>query len=306
MKKFLIIKITSIIIIWLLFGITVINNNENGVVFLFGKITDTQLSPGIHYILPYPIETVEKVPVKQVANIVVDDFSESQITKGKGAQYQRETRLKPYCITGDNNIVTIEVTVKYTVWNPVNYLTLSDNVEEIIHNITSQEIIKNTAIYGIDEILTYGKQKLASALLNNIGSELEKIGSGISLSFIDITAIQPPKEIQPAFDDVVNAKVEINKEIYNAEAYRNRIIPQARSKADTKIKESESYAKNEILIAEGETERFSYLSQRYDKDKEGTAMSLYFDLAASIFSNAKEIKTIYPDGKKSDKMIIDM
>ena len=110
-------------IIYLFSGFYKIERSEVGVITRFGKIINKRVMPGLHYKLPFPIDKLYKVPIKQVETIEINDFGTNYWNEeGRAANFFRLTGLDPYCITGDNNIIAISILIKYTISEPEKYL----------------------------------------------------------------------------------------------------------------------------------------------------------------------------------------
>ena len=73
----------GLVFLYLLSGIYSISSNEIGVLQRFGKVVDKDVRPGIHFSLPWPIDKINRVPVKKVETVFIDDFYE----KGDAARY---------------------------------------------------------------------------------------------------------------------------------------------------------------------------------------------------------------------------
>ena len=109
-----------LLLLWLGTGFYQVQPNEEGVVLRFGAYAETT-DAGLHYHLPYPIETVEKVNITQERSInlgLTEAYSTSNVNSlgsGRGNDYKDELRSfnESHMLTGDENIVDINLTI---VW----------------------------------------------------------------------------------------------------------------------------------------------------------------------------------------------
>lgn len=101
--------------LWLASGFYQVQTNEQGVVLRFGKYVDTT-EPGLHYHLPYPIETVEKVSMTQERSINLGVAESSRVSNVSRAF------TESHMLTGDENIVDINLTVVWRIKNAKDYL----------------------------------------------------------------------------------------------------------------------------------------------------------------------------------------
>nr|WP_320015655.1 hypothetical protein [uncultured Desulfobacter sp.] len=111
-----------LVIAYLFSGIYKIDKDSVGVVHRFGAILHPAV-PGLHYKLPWPVDAVFRTPVKQVKTLNLSDFireKDKPITDSRGNAFAFETKIDPYCITGDNNIVAVNMMLKYSAQVLIN------------------------------------------------------------------------------------------------------------------------------------------------------------------------------------------
>lgn len=290
-----------LIIIYILTGFYSIKQNELGVLQRFGKVIDGKVRPGMHYALPWPIDRIDKVPVKEMRSLVIDNFSKSFAPDSPAASFQELTELSPYCISGDNNIVTISLLIKYNITNPVLYLFKIKDSQQLLRDIASTTIIHCLASLPVDEILTYGKKRIEDGVRLKLQRKLDHLESGLDISFIELREVSPPESVQSYFDDVINAKVEKRKMVNDAESYRSQVLPRARANSEKMIQEAYAYKKEKVSHAEGETKRFLAQLTEYRKAKEVSKIRLYLDFIHSVYPSLKEI--IIVDNKEKKKLL---
>ena len=283
---------------YLFAGLYYVDQNQIAVLTRFERIIDGNVMPGLHYALPWPIDRRIKIPVKQVETLVIDDFAGEYEEKSPPARFEQLTGLKPYCITGDNNIVTITLLIKYTVINPVDYLYGVKSGEGIMNHLAATIIIHNLAALGVDEILTFGKKKIENDVKIQLQRQLDSLNSGIGVSFVEIKEINPPKTVQQDFDDVVNAQVDKRKVINVAQSYSNEVISYARSKANLIVAEAESYSNEKLQAAEGDVSRFLSRLEEYKKAPAINRSKYYLDFIREIYPLLEEIRVIDPDRER--------
>ncbi len=286
--------------IYLLTGIYRIEQNEIGVLTRLGKISDSNVQPGLHYALPYPVDKVERIAIKQVKTLKIDTFSYLDLEDGSPTEkFINETGLNPSCITGDNNIVSVSLLIRYTVVNPVAYRYGTRKVEDLIRSVVSSLVMRRMATMNVDTALTAGKRMLQQAVKNGVKNEIGSLEerTGIALTSVEIGKIDPPVEVQDYFDNVVKASVEKKNLSDKAEGYKNRIIPEARTRANEKVQKALSYKRRKILTAEGETNRFISLLEEYKKSKRINREKIYRNFLEKILTNLREIRVVEKTGK---------
>ncbi len=275
-------------------GIYSISQNEIGVLLLFGKIVNDRVSPGIHFSFPWPINSIKKVPVKIIKNIVISDFFQQDFLSSNNPlrPYYDYEGMDPYCITGDNNIVNINCGLQYSISNPKQFLFSVSDPERFLYDLTCNTINHCLAILSVDKTLTYGKREIENYIKNNVQDKLDSLNCGLTVSFVELKSINPPRKVQKYFDDVINSKIDQKKMRSNAESYRNEQIPQANTVANQSVEKARSYQLDVIAKAEGDTSRFIDTLLIYKETKSTTRKKLYLEFIKDVLSEIDEIYII--------------
>ena len=289
-KKFVFYISIVLIMLYVASGIYSIPQTQIGVHQRFGRIINPNVKPGMHYALPWPIDKIDKVPVMIFQRILIDDFSSNLEQDSIPHAFHTMTGLTPNCISGDNNIVNIICAIQYTVSNPVDYLFEVKDNERLLRDIVCNSIIKSLASLQVDEILTYGKRKVENIIKMLTQEKLDNLRCGLIISFVELRDVRPPRTVQVAFDDVINAKIDRRKIVSQAESRRNEQVLQARATATRTIEKARAYKLERILTAHGETERFKKQLEAYHKTENVTKKRLYFEFLRQIFP---EIEKVY-------------
>ncbi|WP_132625234.1 FtsH protease activity modulator HflK, partial [Pseudomonas aeruginosa] len=133
--------------------------------------------------------------------------------------------------------------------------------------------------------------------------------TGITVTQVNIQSAQAPREVQEAFDDVIRAREDEQREKNQAEAYANGVVPEARGQAQRIIEEANGYRDEVISRAQGEADRFSKLLVEYRKAPEVTRERLYLDTMQEVFSQTSKVLVTGQQGQNNllylplDKMI---
>jgi len=286
-------------IIYLFSGFYKIERSEVGVITRFGKIINKRVMPGLHYKLPFPIDKLYKVPIKQVETIEINDFGTNYWNEeGRAANFFRLTGLDPYCITGDNNIIAISILIKYTISEPEKYLFGTFNPAKIVKTVSPSIILKSIATKKVDNVLTISQGLIRREIKIELQKILNKLNSGISISFVEIKKISPPPDIQPFFDQVINAKSDTLKRINEAKGYASKETALARAYKDTITQQAKSFKQNKILHSQGVVSSFLSKLSEYKKSPKITRKNIYLNFLKSFYPKLKEIRIIDKTGKK--------
>jgi membrane protease subunit HflK len=273
-----------LLIFWLLSGIYIVAPDEIGVVKRFGSMVYTT-TPGPHYHLPYPIETVIKPPVTKVRRV---EIGFRTIAEGPPSRYQAVPD-ESLMLTGDENIVDIQFIVQYRIKDAAAYLfnvmgpdsTVKDAAEAAMRQVVGRS--------KIDEALTTGKLKLqqdTKQLLQNI---LDNYEAGIAIDAVQLQDVHPPQEVIQAFKDVASAKEDKVKYINDSQGYANDILPKANGRAAEIVNEALAYQQTKINYAQGDANRFLQTLTEYLNAKEITKKRMYLETMEEVLERAQKV-----------------
>jgi modulator of FtsH protease HflK len=259
----------------LLTAIHTVGPEEEGVVINLGKYSRT-VPPGLNFILPYGIEKIYKIPVQRQLK---QEFGfRTTSAASAGSQYsKRSYSVESLMLTGDLNLADVEWVVQYRIVDSYKYLFMVRNAEEALRDMSEAAVRKIVGDRTVNEVLTVGRQEVASAvevLLQNMCDEYE---NGIRIDQVVLQDVNPPENVKPSFNAVNQAQQERETLINQAESEYNRVVPRARGEAEETIQLAEGYALSRVNNAKGEAERFSAFYEEYTKAPEVTKKRLYLE-----------------------------
>ena len=106
---------------------------------------------------------------------------------------------------------------------------------------------------------------------------------------INIEDARPPNEVKAAYDDVIEAREDLERLVNEAQAYSNGIIPEARGEAQRLREEAEGYSSQVVSKSEGEANRFVALLEEYKKAPQVTRERLYIDAIEKVMTDSTKI-----------------
>ena len=275
---------------YLCLGFYQIKTEELGVLTFLGKVVDKRVRPGLHYTVPWPFSKVYKVPVKKAHRFVMDDFYQNSGTDSRAGKFKDLTGgLESYCLSGDNNAIEIQLFVQYRISNPFDYLFANADQTSLLRDIICREIIRLLATRPVDLILTAGKTEIKDLLQLNAQKKLDENRTGLRIVRVDIDDVRPPVSVQAAFDDVINARIDMQRLISGAQSYRNEEVARAEADADGIIKKAHSYRNQVTADATGRSERFLEQLRPYRSYPEITARRFYLEFMRECLTRLNNI-----------------
>jgi membrane protease subunit HflK len=265
------------IVLYFTSGIYSVKSSEMAILQRFGKMIDDKIQPGIHYALPWPIDSVKHIPIRKIRRLVIDDFTEKK---------------NAYSITGDNHLINLKCVIQYTVSDPAAYVFQSEEPELVLKELAAQALIHAIARMTIDEALTRGKTQIASFVRQHIQNNLEKTQTGLFISFVELSSIEPPPYVKRYFSDVVESQMDKQKLIHEAESYRNKTLPDAKADAARILEEARGYYRTSILKAKADTEGFEKILLSVKSNKKAAKATLYRETISQIVKKVKKFHLV--------------
>jgi membrane protease subunit HflK len=106
---------------------------------------------------------------------------------------------------------------------------------------------------------------------------MNRYDNGLHIITVELQDVVPPERVQPAFNEVNEARQELERMINEANREVNQAIPRAEGTANRVIAEAEGYATERVNRALGETARFSAVLAEYRDAPEVTRSRMYLE-----------------------------
>jgi membrane protease subunit HflK len=275
--------------IWLCSGFFIIQEGQAGVVLTFGKYSYTAKS-GINWHLPWPIQTEETVNLSGVRSVEV----------GRPVLIKATNQKDSSMLTEDENIIDVRFAVQYRLKDPTDYLFNNRDPDAAVVQAAETAVREIVARSKMDTVLYEGREKIGIDLANSIQKILDSYKAGIYVTSVTVQNVQPPEQVQAAFDDAVKAGQDQERLKSEGEAYANDIIPRAKGTAARLIQEAEGYKARVVATAEGDAARFKQILTEYSRAPQVTRDRMYIDTMREIYNNVTKVLV---DTNKSNSLL---
>lgn len=255
----------AVFVIWFGMGIYQVNQQELAVVLRFGKYHET-VEPGLQWNPP-----------------LIDEVSKINVTRVRSSTHSG------LMLTEDENMISVELSVQYTVSNPKDFLLAVRDPELSLHHATESALRHVVGSSAMHDVLTDGRENIAIEIQARLQNYLNDYTTGIQVAKVNVEETRPPREVQAAFDDVIKAREDEQRVKNEAEAYANGIVPEARGMAQRLIEEASAYKQSVIAQAQGQAARFEALLAEYKRAPEVTRERLYIEAIESVMTNSSKV-----------------
>jgi membrane protease subunit HflK len=278
-----------VVFLWLVSGFFIVQEGQTGIVLTFGKYSHSA-QPGFNWRWPYPIQAHETVNLAQVRTVEV----------GYRSNIRNKLARESLMLTDDENIIDIQFAVQYRLKDASAWVFSNRDQEETVKQVAETAIREVVGKAKMDFVLYEGREKVAfdtSSLMQQI---LDRYNIGVLVTNVTMQAVQPPEQVQAAFDDAVKAGQDRERQKNEGQAYANDVVPKARGAASRLLQESEGYRARVVANAQGEASRFSKVLVEYQRAPGVMRDRMYIDTMQQIFSSTTKIMV---DTKSNNSMI---
>lgn len=264
-----------------------VDESEQAVILTFGEVEEGISEPGLHFKLPWPIQSVETLS-KETFSL---QFGFEQ-KNGEIQDFPDETKM----ITGDENIVLADLVVQWKIINPEKYLFNTNSPEEVLYDATSASVRSIIGSSKIDDALTSGKAEIEAEVRDLLSTLVEKYDIGVSILAVKLQDVELPNDdVRKAFTDVTDARETMNTKINEANKYRNQKINEAKGEKDALIFRAQGEKAARIEGARGDVAVFNALYGEYEGNPEITKERLVIETLEQVLPGA-EIYIMNDDG----------
>lgn len=287
----------AIVLVWgVLSAMYTVQPEERGVVKRFGQVIKIA-DPGLHFRLPFGIDEVQLVATERVLKEEFGFRTEGYATER--SQYSKQGFPdESLMLSGDLNMIDVEWVVQYRISDPMKYLYSLREPVRTLRDI-SESVMRRTVGNRLgSEVLTIGRVEISTSARDEIQRIMKLYDTGVTVITVELQDVVPPPAVQPAFNEVNEARQELERMVNEATKRANQELPRAQGEAQRLIAEAEGYAAERVNQAKGETSRFLAMLKEYRVAPEVTRTRLYLETMNWLLPRLGSI-VVVKDGQAS-------
>jgi membrane protease subunit HflK len=265
-------------LIWLGSGFFIVQAGQQAVVTSFGRYSHTA-DAGFQWRMPYPFQAHETVNVTQLRTAEV----------GRNAVIAATGLRDSSMLTQDENIVDIRFTVQYRLKDARAFLFENRDPESAVTLAAESAVREIVGRSKIDSVLYEQRDAIAADLVKSIQGQLDRLKAGIVIVNVNLQSVQPPEQVQAAFEDTLKAGQDGDRLKKEGLAYASDVIPKAQGTSARLREEAEGYKSRVVAQAEGDAQRFTSVLAEYQKAPTVTRDRMYIDAMQQVYSNVSKV-----------------
>ncbi|MBI4308870.1 MAG: FtsH protease activity modulator HflK, partial [Candidatus Omnitrophica bacterium] len=200
-------------------------------------------------------------------------------------------------LTGDVNVLEVTWVVQFKIKDPVKLLFNLRDSRDTVRALSEAVMRQVIGDSSVSEALTTRRLEINQEVQERLQAILDSYNAGVYIQTVKLQDVNPPNEVKPSFNEVNQAKQEMEKVINQAwEAY-NKVIPHARGEAEKTIQQSQGYALKRVNEAKGDAARFTQIWEAYKETKDVTRRRMYLEALSDALPKAGQIFIMDPAGQ---------
>ncbi|MCB1194744.1 protease modulator HflK [bacterium] len=297
-------------VLYLASAVVIIEPHQCGIVERFGKPCRERgvLNAGIHFIAPWPIETVRVLPSKRIQSVKLNP-SDTDRTRILWAEdhhhdgHQEHLLIVPAFEPVDSvlrsaqytsggvpvNLAVLSADVQYTIADPYNYAYSYDNVSKLIEQISWRAVTRIAATTDLFDFLGRQRLSIGEQLKKEIQKEADIRGAGVLVHFVGLYENHPPHQVSEAFQSVVGSIEEKQAAVLRAETFAGTLLPAAQARATELTAQAQSYAGQRTAISQAESDRFKTQNEVYQLAPVTYRWRTYLETVSDSLSGVRKI-----------------
>jgi regulator of protease activity HflC (stomatin/prohibitin superfamily) len=262
--------------------LSIVGPDERGITLRFGTMVGEPLPPGLHFKLPWPIETTELHPVGQVQEILIssDLTGRSRNAQAilwtsdgdKDSMLGQEDFLSAPGPAADGaastgvSLVSADVIVQFSVGDLRRFVLGAVDHRQILRLVAQRETSQYFAAHDIDQLLGEGRTQAGAELERAIQDRLDAMGLGVQVVGVAVTALHPPiGRVSRAFHYQIGAVQQRETSIQLAHKEAVKKLAQVAGSVDLSMRIDAAIRRLDALRAGGDTQQVVVAEQEIEQ-----------------------------------------
>jgi modulator of FtsH protease HflK len=263
-------------------GVHQVQEDEQGIVLTFGAYSRTT-TPGLQFTLPWPIEEMIKPKVTRSNQLNIGVATPDET--GRVPDRLEESLM----FTKDESIADVDFAVFWRIADAPAFLFNVADVQGAIK--AGAESAMRDAIGQNSLLDAQGERRadIEAEVQRRLQEAMNSYNAGVTIERVQLLKVDPPTEVLEAFRDVQAASNDAERARNEAQAYANRVEPQAKGEMARLVAAAEGYRQQVVAEATGETSRFVAIYNEYVKAPDVTQKRMYLETIQAMLTGMNKI-----------------
>lgn len=249
-------------LLWFATCFFTVGTEETGVLTRFGRrVNEAPLGPGLHFKLPFPIDTIRTVASERVKVAVVG----APLDTSKAIMWTKMHAAGDYnqVLGQGREVVSVHGRIFYRVKDAQAYLFSAQNPDEAVSSFAYKTIMREVVSRDIDQLLSLDRVGFSEKLKTELQRDLDAQNLGIEVVSFPLVGLHPPVDVAQDYQAVVSAQIASVTSATKANVERVAKVPTAQANRDVAIKKATGDGAKRLGNARGEAAKFGSVRAAY-------------------------------------------
>ena len=296
-------------LLWLGSGLFAVGPGDVGIRLRFGRVMASDLGPGLHFRLPWPVEShrliarnlVQRLEFGLPPGLSREAATRAQIrgrpTFGSGPApdqtsglwFQKEMAPEdPSLLTGDSNLIDLRSAVQYRVKDALAFAYNIAEPDMLVRSTILSALRGVVAIHAIDAVYTSAREEIERSTREAAQAMLDRCQAGIEILTVRLLYVHPPEAVHDAFRDVASAQEDKLRTINLANVFAVEKINEAKGEAAAMMEGAVAYKEQRIKAARGDAAAFMLRLEAYKRAPELTKFRLQIETLEDVLPGVRK------------------
>ena len=291
--------IVVILLFWISTGIVQVESHQEGAVYRLGKLTDENLTPGIHVTLPYPIDKVEIYDTETINKMTIG-YAAKEDTDNlwTGTHGTNEHKL---LLGNGNELVSLNLRLEYRISDLQKYLRTSSNPASILESQAYALITDRIIATNLETLLSVDRDAFTESYTKELKERFAEYDVGIEIVSVVLESIHPPLDIAAIYQKVISAEIEAEEMITRAQSKASTKITAAMAEKEASINAANAEYYQKVATAVSDVAEFNASLEASNGNPEAYHYYKYLNAMSQAYGKSKLV--IVGEGVDKSKII---
>jgi membrane protease subunit HflK len=169
------------------------------------------------------------------------------------------------------------------------YVFATRNPDEAVKAVAESAMREVVGKMPLQQILTRGRGQVQTQAAELMQKTLDAWGVGVNVVEVQIRSANMPQEVVPAYRELANASQDADSAVNEANAYRNRVVNEAKGDAAKIVQSAQAYREQAVREAVGQGARFDQIYSEYRRAPAVTRERLYLETMERVLNRSKKV-----------------
>ena len=293
-----------LLLLWGRTALLVVQPDETGLVRTLGKVTASDLAPGLHLVPPFPFGQAESIPTARLRSVEIGfryraagsaaaPVTSRVFVPTQSSRVPEESQF----LTGDENVIEVTAVVHYRVSDPASFRFGVDRAEAAFRDLARALLVEEVGRTPIDAIYTVDRGAVEMRVLEALRKAPVLGESGLAPVDLRLLFVHAPDDVHGAFRDLASAAEDRttarNKALVEAEG----ALGQARGEVARTLAEAGSERTRLVEHAKGDAAAFVPLAREVAAAPRTSRLRLKLEALERVLPGVP--KLIRPDPRRA-------